>query len=141
MLPFRGTWRVWRAGLKGRSMKGKAKSCIWGRTSLCTCAGWELTTWKAALQRRPPVVLQDKTLAMTQQRTFTAKAANGILNCIRKSINSRWRKMMLPLYSAPVRSHLSSEPNCELSSTGYGPTGASLAQDHRNWSIFHMRRG
>ncbi|KAK4830437.1 hypothetical protein QYF61_011145 [Mycteria americana] len=49
-------------------------------------------------------VLEDK-LAMTQQSTFMAKV-NSILSCIRKSITSRPREVMLPLYSALVRPHL-----------------------------------
>ena len=48
----------------------------------------------------------DDRLAMSQQRAFVAEKVSGILRCLKKSMASRSREVVLLLYSALLRPHL-----------------------------------
>lgn len=136
VLSFGETWTGWRKGLTGNLMKfkkGSAKSCTWGGTTPGTnmCRGPH--NWKAAWQERDTGVLVDTTLTMGQKCAPAAKKVNVILGCIRRSVASQSRELILSLYSALVRPYLECSVLCWAPQyKGHGHIGGSPTKGHKD---------
>ena len=88
--------------------KGKCRVLHLGRNNLMNQYRLRADLLERSSMERDLGVLVDNKLTMSQQCALAAKKANGVLGCIRRSVASRSRQVLLSLCSALVRPHLES---------------------------------
>ena len=86
--------------------KGKCWVLHLGRNNLMHQYRLGVDLLESSSTERDLRVLVDDRLTMNQQRALAAKKANGILGCIKRSVASRSKEVLFPLYCALVRLHL-----------------------------------
>jgi len=94
---------------------------------------------KSRTEEKDLGVLLNEKLNMSQQCVLAAQKANRILGCIKRSVASRSREVILPLYSTLVRPHL--EPCIQLWGPQHRKDMDALEWVHRKANEDNQRAG
>jgi len=86
--------------------KGKCRVLHLGKNNPMHQYRLEVDRLQSGFAERDLGVLVDDRLTMSQQCALVAKKANGFLGCIKRSVASRSREVLLPLCTGLVRPHL-----------------------------------
>ncbi|PKU36027.1 hypothetical protein llap_13667 [Limosa lapponica baueri] len=97
--------RLWNSGNTQIFQKAKCRVLHLGHNNRSSATGSGKRGWSSPAEKDVGVLV-DCGLNMSQQCAQVAKKANSILACIRNSVASRSRAVMVPLYWALVRPHL-----------------------------------
>ncbi|PKU43311.1 hypothetical protein llap_6385 [Limosa lapponica baueri] len=96
-----------RRGVKERKLMELIVDQMTSVLCLFLCNHYETSlSKKLSFPEKDLVVLVDTKLNLSQQHALAIKKVKNILGCIRRSVGSRWREVILPLCSALVRPYL-----------------------------------
>jgi len=88
-----------------RFNKGKCRVLHLGRNNYMYQYRLGTDLLKRSAAEKDLGIMVDSRLAMSQLCALTAQKASGILGCIKKSVASRLKEVILSLYSALLRPH------------------------------------